>query len=79
MSRPCDNRSLLSMDERQLATVFAALRFHQAENLQIAGGIPDHVIRDIATDGGILLALDSSEVDNLCQLLNTTIETTEAF
>ena len=59
----------LLVNERELATILAALRFHQAEDLQ-AGRILDHAIRDIATDGGKFEPLDAEEVHDLCERLN---------
>ncbi|MCY2931089.1 MAG: hypothetical protein NTV86_16695 [Planctomycetota bacterium] len=63
----------LRINRRELATILAALRYHQDENLQ--GGrdgknIPDRFIRQIATDGDTLKALDFQEVDRLCRRLN---------
>ena len=45
------------VDRRELATILAALRFHQDENLQNRSDIPDEVIKDIASDGGSLKPL----------------------
>jgi len=50
--------------------MLAALRFHQAENLQGTDEIPDQAISQIATDGGRLEALNREEVDHLCERLN---------
>ena len=58
------------VDDRELATVLAALRFHQAENLQGIDEIPDLAIRDIATDGGRLETLGFKDVDRLCERIN---------
>jgi hypothetical protein len=66
---------LLRVDQRELATILAALRFHQDENLQGGGEIPDRVVDDIATDGGTLKPLNFGEVDRLCQRLNLESET----
>jgi len=60
----------LHVDDRELATILAALRFHQAGNLQGTGEIPDQAIREVATDGGRLEALSGGEVDMLCERLN---------
>jgi len=49
----------------------AALRFHQDENLQNRSGIPDKVIKDIATDEGTLKPLDLKAVNRLCEKINT--------
>jgi hypothetical protein len=73
-----DNQRLLAVDDRQLATILAALRFHQAENLQGGAGIADRAIEEIATDAGELTALDFDEVEGLCQMLNTT-RTSQTF
>ena len=64
--------TVLQVDDRELATILAALRFHQTENLQGAGEIPDQFIREIATDGGRLSPLRCQEVDDLCERLNAT-------
>ena len=56
---------------RELATILAALRFHQDENLQNRSDIPDEVIKDIASDGGSLKPLDLKAVNRLCEKINT--------
>ncbi len=61
----------LAVDARELATILAALRFHQDENLRAGPDIPDRAINDIATDGGSLKPLDFKEVDRLCERINT--------
>ena len=66
-----NNSITLRINGRQLATILAALRFHQAENLQAGRGIPDQAIEQIATDGGLLKPLDFKEVGKLCERLNT--------
>jgi len=60
----------LHVDDRELATILAALRFHQAENVQGTDEIPDQAIRQIATDDGRLEALNHEEIDQLCERLN---------
>ena len=72
MNECSDNQRLLAVDDRQLATIFAALRFHQAENLQGGAGVADRAIEEIATDAGKLTSLGFDEVEGLCQMLNTT-------
>ncbi|MEI7837213.1 MAG: hypothetical protein WCK05_12500, partial [Planctomycetota bacterium] len=63
----------LRINPRELATILAALRYHQDENLQGGrdnkGGesIPDQFIRQIAADGGALKPLDFRQVDRLCR------------
>ncbi|MBC8218079.1 MAG: hypothetical protein H8E73_06400 [Planctomycetes bacterium] len=64
-------RFALVVDKRELATILAALRFHQDENLQGATNIPDEVIKDIATGGGSLKPLDLKAVNRLCEKINT--------
>ena len=61
----------LRISRRELATILAALRFHQDENLQRSPDIPDQSIREIATDGGRFQALTSQKVSKLCQRMNT--------
>lgn len=60
----------LTADRRELATILAALRFHQDENLRIGPGIPDQAVKDIATDCGSFEPLDSDEVGRLCERMN---------
>ena len=68
-SRKCW-RAMLLVSDRELATVLAALRYHQEENLQNGRNIPDVLIRGIATDMGKLTPLDFHEVEDLCEKLN---------
>jgi len=58
------------VDARELATILAALRLHQDENLQGDDRIPDEVIRQIATNGGVLTPLDGDEISGLCERIN---------
>ena len=58
------------VDWRELATILAALRFHQDENLSSGPRIADAVIADIARDGGTLVPLSAAEIDELCLRLN---------
>jgi hypothetical protein len=60
----------LEVDWRELATILAALRFHQDENLQGGSIIADQKVGVIATDGGKLTPLDFDEVEQLCERLN---------
>ena len=66
----------LVVDGRELATILAALRFHQDENLRNCPDIPDEVIKDIATDGGSLKPLNFNSVSRLCERINTCNEAT---
>ena len=63
-------RGPLLVDDREMATILVALRFHQAENLQGSDEIPGQAIREIATDSGRLEALGFKDVDRLCERLN---------
>jgi hypothetical protein len=56
----------LRITQRELATILAALRFHQDENLQTGHGIPDRVIKELATDSGHLSPMTFEEVGRLC-------------
>jgi len=69
ISSPDPSRNV-RFDERQLATILAALRFHQDENLQGKPVIPDEVINEIATDCGKFVPLGFNEIDALCERLN---------
>lgn len=60
----------LTIDRRELATILAALRFHQDENLRIGPEIPGQAVKDIATDCGSVEPLDLDEVSGLCERLN---------
>ena len=62
---------VLVFDGRELATILAALRFHQDENLRVGSDIPDEAIMDIATDSGSLKPLDYNDVSRLCERINT--------
>ena len=58
------------VNRRELATLLAALRFHQDENLRNRSEIPDEVIKDIASDGGSLQPLGFNDVNRLCDKIN---------
>jgi len=60
----------LTVDRRELATILAALRFHQDENLRIGPDIPDRTVKDIAADCGSFKPLDFDEVSRLCERIN---------
>ena len=60
----------ISLNRRERATIVAALRFHQDENLQGQRAIADLAIREIATDSGTIKALSSREIDALCTKLH---------
>lgn len=57
---------IVNIEERELATVLAALRVYQRD-------LGEHgpEVEDIATDGRSLIALDPNEIDRLCERLNT--------
>jgi hypothetical protein len=52
MNKPSDKERSLLVNNRQLATILAALRFHQSENLQGDGEVLDQPTSQIATDAG---------------------------
>lgn len=60
----------LVIDERELATILAALRFHQDENLRLCPDIADQAIKDIATNCGSLKPLNFDDVSRLCERIN---------
>jgi hypothetical protein len=60
----------LRVSRRELATILAALRFHQDENLQGGCEIQDQSVREIATDCGRLKPLTFEEVSDLCERMN---------
>lgn len=62
--------SLPQVDERQFATILAALRRRQCDLLP-SGSPIDSGIEEIATDGGRLRPLGVREIDRLCEALNT--------
>ena len=68
---PLKEEFTLAVDERDLATILAALRFYQDENLRGRTEIPDRKINDIATDCGTLKPLNFDEVSRLCEKINT--------
>ena len=65
-----NNAIALRITRRELATILAALRFHQDENLQGSPETPDQFIKEIATDGGLFKPLSFEEVGKLCERLN---------
>ncbi len=56
----------MALNNRELATILAALRYWQREGLMSAGA--EH---DIATDGDTLREMNADEIDSLCERLNT--------
>lgn len=60
----------LNIDDRQLATILAALRSHQDNNLRQGSGITDKYLQEIATNGGTFQPLSVDEVNALCERLN---------
>jgi hypothetical protein len=54
----------IEIDDREFATVLAALRCYQAVGCGAKGTI------DIATNGGEFEPLDEEEIDDLCEELN---------
>ena len=64
----------LEVSDRELATILAALRYHQAENLQGKSEIADLAIREVASDSGRLRPLSFKECDRLCERINVGAE-----
>jgi len=60
----------LRVSRRELATILAALRFHQDENLQGGCEIQDQPVREIATDCSQWKPLTFEEVNTLCERMN---------
>ena len=60
----------IAVNGRELATILAALRFHQDENLRTGPGIADQAVEEIATDGGSLKPLNFEDVSRLCERIN---------
>lgn len=61
-----DELCLYRLNDREHATVLAALRLRQHEDLHNYDGL-----MDIATNGDTLTPLDDAEIDALCERLNT--------
>ena len=57
----------LQVDNRELATILAALRYWQANNRQNAKRAPEY---DIASDSGKTQPLGNLEIDELCESIN---------
>lgn len=60
----------IEVDDREVATILAALRFYQAGR-QFDASARMEAIDDIATNGGDVDALDAEEIDELCERINT--------
>lgn len=59
----------MTLNERELATVLAALRHY--ERYIVACGARPADVDEIATDGDTLTALNVDEIDALCERINT--------
>lgn len=57
------------LNQRQHATVLAALRCYQQVLDETSGDLPDDLL-DIATNGGAIERLELDEIDDLCMELN---------
>jgi hypothetical protein len=55
----------ISLNQRELGTTLAALRYWQREGLASSGG--EH---DIANDSGAIEPLSADEIDALCERIN---------
>lgn len=58
----------LNVDEREFATILAALRYWQRKE-----PLYDSLEADIATDCGTLDPLTADQIDSLCERLNTSV------
>lgn len=61
---------MANLNDQDLATVLAALRFYQESGM----GDPDNrsdMIHDIATNGDTVISMDADGIDDLCARLNT--------
>jgi hypothetical protein len=58
------------IDRRERATILAALRFHQDENLRSGPAPADAFIAGLASDGGAGAPLTAAEIDTLCRRLH---------
>lgn len=68
----------LRLDEREHATVMAALRYWQRRAITVDGLDLDTVPEtDIATNAGALDYLGETEIDALCERINTLEKATE--
>lgn len=70
---PSNDQTALLMDDRQQATILAALRYYQHFLYQNEPGVPG--LRDIATNGGVLQPLTTAEIEILCDEVNFGSET----
>ncbi|MBE7540614.1 MAG: hypothetical protein HS122_19670 [Opitutaceae bacterium] len=61
-------QNILLVDDRQHATLLAALRFYQAQGMGEPTNRTD-AIHDIATNGDEVVSLDASGIDKLCERL----------
>lgn len=66
--------SLICVDARALASILAGLRLLQATPLNQTDGISD-----IATDNETITQLTESEIDSLCERLNSSAEQIEFY
>lgn len=57
------------MDARTIGTVLAALRNYQSD-MERFNGVPAF-LEDIATNGGTVIPLDTDEIDDLCESINS--------
>lgn len=62
-------KTIVALDERELATVLAALRYWQREGWR--GDCHEQVI---ATNDGDFSAMEADEIDTLCERINTADE-----
>jgi hypothetical protein len=68
------NRMLLTLNDRELATILAALRLWQATD-----SADTEEQNDIATNGGNLDAMSNEEIDILCETVNRTTVAADTY
>ena len=67
---PTGWRSAVQLDDRETATVLAALRFYQRCLLGGPSTFASYAESDIATDGWTVNPLNQLEIDDLAERLN---------
>lgn len=60
----------ITLNDRELATVLAALRFYQRMRLTPNRSLTNADLDDILTNGGKVKPLDAGQIDELCELIN---------
>ena len=61
--------TIVTLDDAELGTVLAALRYYQSQGLGDPANRPQE-IHDIATAGDTVISLDDGAIDELCERIN---------